>query len=150
MLTSEGPKVIEFNARFGDPETQSYMRLLRSDIVPALVACSWGNLEGVSLEWRNGAVACISLASGGYPGEYEKGKEIKGVGDADQDDCIVFHAGTKCGTDGILRTNGGRVLNVTATGASLKEALARAYEGVASISFEGMHYRRDIGAKSLH
>ncbi len=146
MLTKYGPMVIEFNARFGDPETQSYMLLAKSDIVPALLASARGDLSGISLEWNEGAVACVVMASGGYPSAYEKGKEIQGVGDASDAHTVVFHAGTKRDEAGVLRTNGGRVLNVTATGTDLTEALANAYAGVAKISFEDAQFRSDIGA----
>lgn len=146
MLTADGPKVLEFNARFGDPETQSYMRLLASDIVPALLAVAKGSLAGVELAWKEGAAATIVMASGGYPGDYEKGKEIRGVEDVG--DIVVFHAGTKRDGEKLL-TSGGRVLNVTATGRDLQDALTKAYEGVSQISFEGAQYRKDIGKKSL-
>lgn len=149
MLTSEGPKVIEFNARFGDPETQSYMRQMESDILPALVASAKGDLSGVSLSFKEGASACIVMASGGYPNTYEKGKEITGVKDEEGDGVVVFHAGTKHGEKGELLTNGGRVLNVSARGNTLKEALERAYEGVRAISFPGSVYRSDIGKSVL-
>lgn len=145
MLTKYGPMVIEFNARFGDPETQSYMRLMKSDIVPALLASAKGDLSGVTLEWNEGAVACIILASSGYPGTYEKGKEISGIEVASGGEVVVFHAGTKRDM-GTLVTNGGRVLAVTASGTNLKEALDRAYEGATKISFEGAQFRSDIGA----
>jgi phosphoribosylamine--glycine ligase len=148
MLTKYGPMVIEFNARFGDPETQSYMRLMKSDIVPALLASANGDLSNVALEWNEGAAACVVLASGGYPGAYEKGKEIRGIEGAEVRGTVVFHAGTKL-IDGKTFTNGGRVLNVTATGTSLKEALDRAYEGAEKISFEGRQFRRDIGKTVL-
>lgn len=145
MLTSDGPKVIEFNARFGDPEAQIYMRLMKSDIVPVLHASAEGNLSGVSIEWNEGAAACVVLASGGYPGSYEKGKVITGT--ENQGDVVVFHAGTtRSGEE--LRTNGGRVLNVTATGSDLRTALATAYAQIAKISFEGMQYRKDIGNRA--
>lgn len=148
MLTKYGPMVIEFNARFGDPETQSYMRLMKSDIVPALLASAKGDLSGVTLEWNDGAVGCIILASGGYPGTYEKGKEISGIEGASGAEVVVFHAGTKRDMDTLV-TNGGRVLAVTATGTNLKEALDRAYEGTGNISFEGKQLRRDIGKSVL-
>ncbi len=146
MLTKDGPKVIEFNARFGDPEVEAYMRLLESDIVPALLASARGDISSVSLEWKQGAVACIAMASAGYPGAYEKGKEIQGV--EDQGEIVVFQAGTKR-ENGVLRTNGGRVLYVTAIGTDLTSALEAAYAGVKKISFEGAQYRTDIGAKVL-
>lgn len=146
MLTSEGPKVIEFNARFGDPEAQAYMCLVEGDIVPALLASAKGNLSGVTLTWKEGAAACIVLASGGYPGAYEKGKEISGIEDAL--DVVVFHAGTKR-DEGVLLTQGGRVLAVTATGSNLTEALDTAYKAVKKISFAGVQYRKDIGRKAI-
>lgn len=148
MLTKYGPMVIEFNARFGDPETQSYMRLMESDIVPALFASAKGDVSDISLKWKEGAAACIVMASGGYPGSYQKGKAITGL-DTVPEGIVVFHAGTKRGEDGELITNGGRVLNVTALGSDLPEALKNAYEGVERISFEGAQYRRDIGKKAL-
>ena len=145
-----GPvKVIEFNSRFGDPECESYMRLLKSDLFDALFASASGNLDGINLEWYSGYACCIMLASGGYPGSYEKGKEISGIKKAEQlNDIIIFHAGTKM-ENGKLVTNGGRVLGVTATGDDLQSALDKAYQAVKLINFEGMHYRSDIGAKSL-
>lgn len=149
MLTKYGPMVIEFNARFGDPETQSYMRLLKSDIVPALLQSAAGDLSGVTLEWNAGAAACIVMTSGGYPGSYEKGKEITGIAEASKESVVVFHAGTKQDEEGVLRTNGGRVLNVTALGLDLPIALARAYKGVGEMSFEGSQLRRDIGKSVL-
>lgn len=148
MLTKEGPKVIEFNARFGDPEAQVYMRLMESDIVPLLFASAKGSFLGVELEWKKEAVACVVMASGGYPGAYEKGKEITGLKEAEKDETVVFHAGTMKDGD-TFRTSGGRVLNVTATGKTLKDALSAAYKGVEAISFEGAQYRTDIGKKAL-
>ncbi|HRH24474.1 MAG TPA: phosphoribosylamine--glycine ligase [Candidatus Paceibacterota bacterium] len=149
MLTKYGPMVIEFNARFGDPETQSYMRLMESDVVPVLFAAAKGDIGDIRLTWEEGAAACIVMASGGYPGAYEKGKEIAGIENAEANDCVVFHAGTKRDEDGTLRTNGGRVLNVTALGKELPEALHRAYEGVATIQFEGAQHRTDLGKKAI-
>lgn len=145
MLTKEGPKVIEFNARFGDPEAQVYLRLMESDIVPVLKASAEGDLSGASIRWKKESAVCVVLASGGYPGSYEKGKEITGVEDSGE--VVVFHAGTKREGEKLL-TNGGRVLNVTATGSDLKEALAHAYQATEKISFEGVQYRKDIGAKA--
>ncbi len=148
-MTKNGPKVLEFNARFGDPETQSYMRLLKSDLLEALYACAAGTLDKANLEWENGAAACIVLASGGYPGKYEKGKEITGISEAEKIPGVkVFHAGTAL-KGGKLITSGGRVLGVTALGTNLAGALDLAYQAVKLISFEGMQYRTDIGAKSL-
>ena len=147
MITEEGPKVIEFNARFGDPETQSYMRLLKTDLIEIMIACADGTLDKVNIEWNSGAACTVVLASGGYPGSYEKGKEITGLDTLDEDE-IIFHAGTKVEGDKIL-TNGGRVLGVTAVGTDLKDALAKAYKTTDKISFEGKQLRRDIGAKSI-
>jgi len=146
IFTETGPKVIEFNARFGDPEVQSYMRLLETDLVDILLACIQGNLKNEQVTWSQKSACCIVCASGGYPGEYEKGKIIRGL-DIDKN-TLVFHAGTKTDGENIV-TNGGRVLGVTATGDNLKAALANAYDVIESISFERMQYRKDIGAKSL-
>ncbi|MCC6486416.1 MAG: phosphoribosylamine--glycine ligase [Candidatus Hydrogenedentes bacterium] len=149
MMTPQGPKVIEFNCRFGDPETQVVLPRMKSDIVPLLQACSDGSLEGMSIEWGAGACVTVVMASGGYPGTYPKGIAIKGIPEAARDTgAIVFHAGTKLqGTS--LVTNGGRVLNVTAVGEDIPQAIAAAYEGVARIHFDGAHYRKDIGRKAL-
>ena len=145
MLTKSGPKVIEFNARFGDPETQSYMRLLETDLVEILLACVQVNLGNVDVKWSHQAACCVVCASEGYPGEYEKGKVIEGL-TTTQKDVVVFHAGTKNDGKNIL-TNGGRVLGVTAVRDSLPESLQKAYDAVETISFEGMQYRKDIGFK---
>ncbi len=148
-MTEDGPKVLEFNARFGDPETQSYMRLLRTDVLEIMEACAKGTLDKVSVEWERGGASCIVLASAGYPGKYEKGKGITGIAEAEKTPGVkVFHAGTAV-SGGKLVTNGGRVLGVTATGKDLKQALARAYEAADLVHFEGRHYRLDIGAKSF-
>jgi phosphoribosylamine--glycine ligase len=148
-ITPEGPKVLEFNARFGDPETQSYMRLLRTDLLDIFEACVDGRLADLTIEWSDHFAACIVLASEGYPGNYRKGELICGVGLAEKlPEVVVFHAGTIL--DGSrLRTSGGRVLGVTATGTTLQKALDQAYAAVDWIDFEGMQYRRDIGAKAL-
>ncbi len=149
MLTKEGPKVIEFNARFGDPETQSLMRLLKTDLLEILEACVDGNLDKLNIEWNNKYACCIALASGGYPGKYEKGLPISGIEEASKmENVIVFHAGTKISDDQLV-TNGGRVLGVSVTADNLKSALDKAYEAAKLIHFDGMHYRTDIGAKSL-
>lgn len=147
MLTRYGPFVIEFNARFGDPETQSYMRLLTSDLFNALYACATGTLSEVTLTWSKDAACCIVLASGGYPGDYEKGVTISGL-PSDTDKVVLFHAGTR-EANGKLETSGGRVLGVTATGSDLKDALERAYGVAEAIQFEGKQYRRDIGATAI-
>jgi phosphoribosylamine--glycine ligase len=147
-MTTSGPKVLEFNARFGDPETQSYMRLLKTDLLDVLEACVDGTLADLAIEWRPGFAACVVIASGGYPDEYKKGVPLRGVADAERvPNVVVFHAGTTF--DGELKTSGGRVLGVTATGDTLRDALGRAYEAAQLIEFEGMQYRRDIGAKAL-
>ena len=143
MLTPNGIQVIEFNARFGDPETQVLLPMLETDLLDVLEACVNGTLGSLELRWRAGACATVAIASPGYPGVYRKGLPITGL-EAVPDGVTVFHAGTKRDGDAVL-TNGGRVLNVTAMGSSLEQALGLAYQGVASIHFDGMHYRRDIG-----
>lgn len=148
MMTAKGPMVLEFNARFGDPETQSYMRLLKTDLLDILEACVDGTLAELKIEWKPGFAVCIVLASAGYPDKPITGLPIQGISEAEkQRDIVVFHAGTEF--DNELRTSGGRVLGVTATGKTLKAALDKAYAAIPLIHFEGMQYRRDIGAKSL-
>ena len=147
ILTRDGPKVLEFNARFGDPEAQPLLMLCRTDLVEIMEAVLAGRLAGFEIRWAEGAAVCVVLASGGYPGPYEKGKVISGLEEVPED-IVVFHAGTAL-ADGRLVTAGGRVLGVTALAKSIPEAINRAYEGVKCISFEGMHYRRDIGQKAL-
>jgi phosphoribosylamine--glycine ligase len=148
MMTADGPKVLEFNVRLGDPETQPLMHRMESDFVPALLAASEGKLAGHKLAWHAGPSVCVVLASAGYPGAYETGKEIRGLQIAEAKGATVFHAGTRV-AHGLLETNGGRVLGVTAAGTDLPAAIAAAYEGVRHIEFEGMHYRRDIASKGL-
>jgi phosphoribosylamine---glycine ligase len=148
MMTADGPRVLEFNVRLGDPETQPLMHRMASDFVPALVAASEGTLAGQELDWHSGPSVCVVLASAGYPGPYETGKEIRGLQMAQAKGATVFHAGTRT-LHGRLETNGGRVLGVTASGPDLPAAIAAAYAGVRPIEFEGMHYRRDIGSKGL-
>jgi phosphoribosylamine--glycine ligase len=148
MMTADGPKVLEFNVRLGDPEAQPLMHRMESDFVPALVAASEGKLAGHKLAWHAGPSVCVVLASAGYPGAYETGKEIRGLEMAEAKGATVFHAGTRT-LHGRLETSGGRVLGVTASGADLPAAIAAAYEGVRHIEFEGMHYRRDIASKGL-
>jgi phosphoribosylamine--glycine ligase len=148
-MSSNGAKVLEFNARFGDPETQVYVRLMGSDILDLLEACVDGNLAAQNIEWHPGFAANIVLASGGYPGEYKKGLPITGIEEAEKiPGVVVFHAGTKIDNDQLV-TSGGRVLGICAIGATLKEALERAYQAADLIKFEGKYMRRDIGAKSL-
>lgn len=148
MLTNEGPKVIEFNARFGDPETQSYMRILETDLLDILLSCVDGTLGTQEVKWSNKTACCIVLASKGYPGSYEKGKMIEGLETMKSDHVEVFHAGTK-NEKGNIVTSGGRVLGVSSTGNTLKESLANAYRGVSQIHFEGKQYRSDIGIQSI-
>lgn len=149
MLTPDGPKVLEFNARFGDPEAQVVMPLLENDLVEVLLACVEGRLEDVDLRFREGAAANVVVASPGYPGAYPRGLPIHGLNEAGRLGVTVFHAGTALDENGALVTAGGRVLGVMATGADLREALSRAYAGVEAIEFEGKQYRRDIGWRSL-
>jgi phosphoribosylamine--glycine ligase len=148
MMTAAGPKVLEFNVRLGDPETQPLMHRMASDFVPALMAAASGELAGVKLEWRSGPSVCVVLASGGYPGAYETGKAIRGVEAAEATGATVFHAGTRMGAAG-LETAGGRVLGVTAAGQDLAGAIDGAYAAVRQVDFKGMHYRTDIGRKGL-
>lgn len=149
MLSPEGVKILEFNARFGDPETQTYMRLLETDLLEIINACLDQKLSEIEIKWKPLFACNIVLASGGYPGNYEKGKIISGIQEAQENkNIVVFHAGTAV-KDGLLVTNGGRVLGVSAVGNTLKEALDAAYEAVNKISFEGMQYRSDIGKKAL-
>lgn len=147
MVTEEGLKVLEFNARFGDPEAQPVLMLLQTDLVDICEAVLAGRLAAQSIRWAKGAAVCVVLASGGYPGSYQKGKKVSGLEET-SGDIMVFHAGTAF-IDGQLVTAGGRVLGVTAVAKNIRGAIDRAYEGVRRISFEGMHYRRDIGRKAL-
>jgi phosphoribosylamine--glycine ligase len=144
MLTETGPRVIEFNCRFGDPETQVILPLLESDLLEIFLACTNGSLADADIRWKDGAAACVVLASGGYPGKYPTGYAIHGAR-ATMPGAYVFHAGTKLHRDGNVLTAGGRVLCVSGWGASIKDALANAYATIEQVSFEGMHYRKDIG-----
>jgi phosphoribosylamine--glycine ligase len=149
MITAGGPRVLEFNVRFGDPETQPILMRLKSDLLEVCLAVCEQRLDEVTLEWDERPAVCVVMASGGYPGDYEKGKEIKGVNEAEGlRDVMVFHAGTAI-KDGKLVTAGGRVLGVTAMGGTIAEAKSRAYEAVSKISFEGAYYRRDISDKAI-
>ena len=149
MMTARGPQVLEFNARFGDPETQAILVRLESDLVDAIEACIDGRLADTTLRWTPGASACVVASSGGYPGSYKTGFPITGLGAAAQVPGVeVFHAGTAL-MGGQLLTAGGRVLGVTAAADSLQEALDRAYRVMAEIFFEGIYYRRDIGHRAL-
>lgn len=147
IMTANGVKVIEYNARFGDPETQVVLPRLKTDLLTIFEAIIDEKLSDISVEWEDNAAVCVVLASGGYPKAYQKGYEISGIGAAEAlGDITVFHAGTSC-ADGKYFTNGGRVLGVTAIGKDLDAAIAKAYQGVEKISFQNMHYRKDIGVK---
>ena len=151
MLTNDGPKVLEFNARFGDPETQVYMRLLKSDVLDLFEGSLDGDIATLkkSIEWNGGFVVNIVVASGGYPEKYQTGFPITGLKEAAQvEDVVIFHAGTKLEGEQLL-TSGGRVLGISAVGGTLKQALDRAYLAADRIQFQGKYYRKDIGAKAL-
>jgi len=150
MVTAAGPRVLEFNVRFGDPETQPILMRLKSDLLEVMLAVCDGTLEKVTLKWDRRPAVCVVMASGGYPGSYEKGKKITGLDQAAQlDDVFVFHAGT-AQKDGDIVTNGGRVLGVTALGENIEQAKARVYEAVNKINFEGAYFRRDIADKAIN
>ena len=149
MITSNGPRVLEYNVRFGDPEAQALLVRMKSDIVPIMLATVSGKLDTVDLEWHPQASVCIVITSGGYPGSYIKGKEITGLDLLkNQKDIHVFHAGTKF-ENGKIVTNGGRVLNVVACGDGISEAQNKVYDAVSRISFEGAYYRNDIANKAI-
>ena len=148
MVTADGPKVVEFNARFGDPETQVVLPLLDSDLVAIMCACADGTLADVPIHWKDGAAVCVVLASGGYPGHYDKGQEIHGLADAEAMGALVFHAGTAM-KDGKLVTNGGRVLGVVGRGADISSAVDAAYAAATKISFKDAYYRKDIAHRAL-
>lgn len=150
MLTNDGPKVLEFNARFGDPETQVILPRLKNDLVEVMLACAEGRLDEVELAWRDEWAVAVVLTSAGYPGSYEKGKVITGIEDAEaMEDVTVYHAGTTVREDGELVTSGGRVLAVTALGDTFEAARDLAYEACEKIDFEGKTLRRDIGLRAL-
>jgi len=147
MLTPDGPRVIEYNCRFGDPETQVVLPLLESDLLDIMLATRNGTLADTPVVWKQGAAACVVLASGGYPGHYQTGLPIQGLeenGQPAQSGAVVYHAGTRR-ENGSFVTAGGRVMGVTAVGKTLEDALQTAYRAAEAISFPGMHYRRDIG-----
>jgi phosphoribosylamine--glycine ligase len=149
MMTAGGPRVLEFNVRFGDPETQPILMRLKSDLLEVLLAVCDGKLDEITLKWDRQPAVCVVMASGGYPGAYEKGKRITGLDEAGQlKDVVVFHAGT-ASKDGDIVTSGGRVLGVTALGEEIAEAKARAYEAVDKIEFGGAYCRRDIADKAI-
>lgn len=147
MIDGDDVKVLEFNARFGDPEAEVYMRLIDCDLFEVLTACAKGRLDPGSIKWHSGFAASVVMVSGGYPGKYPTGFPITGIEEAEKlEDVVVFHSFTSV-KDGQVVTSGGRVLNVTATGATLDEALGKAYAAAKKIHFEGMHYRTDIGRR---
>jgi phosphoribosylamine--glycine ligase len=149
MICDGHPKTLEFNARFGDPETQPVLMRMKGDIVPILEACMKGNLSQYRIEWNPQAAVCVVMASEGYPGDYEKGRPIEGLEEVSTTkDVFVFHAGTAL-KDGRMVTNGGRVLGVTGLGEDIPRAIERTYEAVKKINWEGVHYRTDIGRKAL-
>ena len=144
MITEDGPKVIEYNCRFGDPEAQVVLPRMENDLIDVIEACIDGTLDEIDLSFRREPCVCVVLASGGYPSSYEKGKEIHGLGAFDgKKDCFCFHAGT-AEKDGKIVTNGGRVLGITAVGNDLEDARRKAYEAAGWVDFEGKYYRHDI------
>lgn len=149
MLTADGPKVIEYNCRFGDPETQVVLPLLKSDLLTVMQAAEEGRLAETEVAFSEGAACCVVIASGGYPGSYEGGKAISFADTPALREATVYHAGTKLDGAGTLVTSGGRVLGVTAAAPSLVEAVAKAYRAAEGVSFEGAYYRKDIGARAL-
>lgn len=150
MLTKNGPKVLEFNARFGDPETQPILMRLKTDILDVFMAVVENRLKEIKLEWDKRSAVCVVMASEGYPGDYEKGKAITGLDDVKNvKDVFVFHAGTALKDGKLVVTNGGRVFGVTALGTGIKRAIKNAYTAVEKIEWDGVHYRTDIGAKAI-
>jgi phosphoribosylamine--glycine ligase len=147
MLTESGPKVLEFNARFGDPETQPIMMRIKNDIVPIFEACIDGTLATQTIQWKPESTVCVVMAAKGYPGSYEKGNEITGLNLDENQHAMVFHAGTKLDNGKVL-TNGGRVLGVTALGLNINQAIKNAYSVVDKIKWDGIHFRKDIGSKA--
>ena len=147
MITADGPKVVEFNCRFGDPETQAVLPLLDGDLAQIMLACAKGTLTADMVHWKDAAACCVIMASKGYPASSHKGDVISGLDTVD-DDVLVFHSGTKK-VDGSFVTNGGRVLGVTAVAPTLKDAIDKVYANVKRISFDGQQVRSDIGAKGL-
>ena len=149
MIKNRKPYVLEFNCRFGDPETQAILPLLESDILEVMLECSKGNIKDRTLKWKEAFAVCVVVASGGYPKAYEKGKIIKGLDRVEElKDVIVFHAGTKMDSKGNIITSGGRVLNVVGIDRDFKKAQEKAYSAIRLINFENMHYRKDIGNKA--
>ena len=150
MLTENGPKVIEYNCRFGDPETQVVLPMLKTVLLDIMEAVENQKLDDLPIEWKSGACACVILASGGYPEKYETGKVISGLNEKGQlADAAVYHAGTKLSATGEFLTAGGRVLGITASAEKLRDALSAAYAAAEQVTFENVHYRRDIGQRAL-
>jgi phosphoribosylamine--glycine ligase len=150
MLKDGRPSVLEFNVRFGDPETQAILPRIQTDIIPVILATIDGTLDNVEYKLKKESCVCVVLASGGYPGSYQKGKVISGLDKVKgSENVMVFHAGTKKSENGDIITDGGRVLGVSALGLNIKEAIDNAYDAVGFIDFENMHYRKDIGKKAL-
>lgn len=148
MLTAQGPKVIEYNARFGDPETQVVLPLLKTDLLEIFMSIVNEHLNDLEIEWKEQSAACVIAASGGYPQKYQSGYDITGLDENGQrDDCEIFHAGTKF--DGLFKTSGGRVIGITCVGDTLNDAIKLSYDAVSKISFSGIHYRNDIGKRAL-
>jgi phosphoribosylamine--glycine ligase len=149
MIVNGRPFVLEFNCRFGDPETQPILVRMESDIAPVLMSVADGRLKGNKIQWRNEPSVCVVMAAGGYPDKYEKGKDIDGLDEAKKiENLVVFHAGTSKTNDRVM-TNGGRVLGVTSLGADIEDAIKRAYKGVSLIKWDGVYYRKDIGRKAV-
>ena len=148
MITADGPKVVEFNCRFGDPETQAVLPLLDGDLAQIMYACTKGTLSPDMVHWKDASACCVIMASAGYPASSHKGDVISGLDGIDSDDTMVFHSGTTK-QDGAYVTHGGRVLGVTAVAPDLKSAIEKAYDKVDKIHFDGQQVRRDIGAKGL-
>ncbi|MFW3146511.1 MAG: phosphoribosylamine--glycine ligase [Thermoplasmatota archaeon] len=150
MITEEGPKVIEFNCRFGDPEAQAVIPRMATDFIKPLLACCDGNLDKVKFRWSRNSCVCVVMASGGYPGSYKKGHLIEGLDKLEKmDNVVAFHAGTTWGENGTVLTSGGRVLGITALGPNIKETIKLAYKGVKKVEFRDAFYRKDIGKKAL-
>lgn len=148
MITDEGPKVVEFNCRFGDPETEAVLPLFDGDLAQVMLDCVHGKLKKEDVKWKKGCAVDVVMASAGYPGSHSSGEVISGLEEAEKAGCIVFHAGT-VKKDGEYVVNGGRVLNVVALAPTLEEAKAKAYEGVSKIHWDGVQYRHDIADKGI-
>jgi phosphoribosylamine--glycine ligase len=148
MITADGPKLLEYNVRFGDPETQALLFRMKTDLADTLMGVATGSLAGASVAWEPGASVCVVACSAGYPGEYATGKPMSGLEEAEAAGAKLFHAGTAV-RDGALVTSGGRVLGITARGADLPAATHAAYEAASKVRFDGIHYRRDIARKGL-